>query len=596
MITNSELRSIDLNVLGECYIPSSDIFSDNKETEKNEGEAENEEIDIKQEVQEGNYDRLGTRNLDIANRRGKDGEKIHSFDSQKIDSMLRKSIDNFIYETKDILKPSGGNIGSIQKNNFEKVENKHEFEQNSKHYIAQNNLPRSASQKYNYQRPPITDTETRFVPVSPMNSAVKRVIHRKRHQLHPTPPHAQNAFQRNRIDNYQYSSLLHQPQSTSGDGYYVQNSDNVKQIRHYSFNAPRKSTHSSEGYLGQQQEVYYPGTHHASYDENFLPPDSQRQISYVNGPAIAPSHSSGFKNYPEEKEYFNSQKQRVCPSKSPIISSSKGGISMDKAQISNPKKGHYTENHSLDMEYEQSSNIYTKIHNKRQSNQTIQEEQESKTSREDTKIEDSLQKSTVENIKEQNEEGFIGDDTVHTTNHGGSGIQHQQEYKSLQKPPSKTRHFDSFSNKLVDFSKEESPEPKNNQMTFLCLNLYEILNRNKIPVKQNPEDSSQDMVIKIFESVAHELRLKKDRIENLENVDIEKTKKWDKLKDHNDNLMKAHQKLERRYEEQEKDYEQVIKNQEQNFKNLRDTAESEKEQLKREIIRLRNKNRKLDSD
>ena len=47
MITNSELKSIDLNILGEWYIPSSDIFSDNKDTDKQE---EIEEVKEKQDV------------------------------------------------------------------------------------------------------------------------------------------------------------------------------------------------------------------------------------------------------------------------------------------------------------------------------------------------------------------------------------------------------------------------------------------------------------------------------------------------------------------------------------------------------------------
>lgn len=414
-----------------------------------------------------------------------------------------------------------------------------------------------------------------------MNSAVKRMVKRKRPQLHPTPPLA---------DNYQYVSLLNHPQSTSGEDYYVQNYDGGRQVQNYSFNAPRKSTHSSEGFMGQPQVASYPGTQHASYDENAIPSNSLGKIPYRNGSAA--KHSPEFQKYSEEEEYqMNCNNQRV--------GRSKGIIQTDKAYMSNTQKDNYGENNSVEMEYSQPSKMYHKIHNKRQSNQTIQEEQEeqeSKTSKEETKLEDSLQKNPVGNTGDQIEEGLIGDETVHTTNHGRSRIQPSHEYSSLQKLPAKSRHFDSFSNKLVDFSKEESPEPKNNLMTFLCLNLYEILNRNKIPVKQNPEDSSQDMVIKIFESVAHELRLKKDRIENLENEDIDKTKKWDKLKDHNDSLMKAHQKLEWKYAEQEREYELIIKNQKQNFNNLTETGDEEKEQLKREITRLKNKNRQLDND
>lgn len=37
-----------------------------------------------------------------------------------MDCLLRNSVDNFIYETKDIFKPTGGNFGSIQKNIIEK--------------------------------------------------------------------------------------------------------------------------------------------------------------------------------------------------------------------------------------------------------------------------------------------------------------------------------------------------------------------------------------------------------------------------------------------------------------------------------------------
>ena len=52
MVTSSELRSVDLNVLGEWYIPSSDIFSEPKDdgnldsTEEAESKEETKELEI----------------------------------------------------------------------------------------------------------------------------------------------------------------------------------------------------------------------------------------------------------------------------------------------------------------------------------------------------------------------------------------------------------------------------------------------------------------------------------------------------------------------------------------------------------------------
>ena len=134
---------------------------------------------------------------------------------------------------------------------------------------------------------------------------------------------------------------------------------------------------------------------------------------------------------------------------------------------------------------------------------------------------------------------------------------------------SKNQNYDSFTRQIENISKSGSPEGQRNQMTFLCFNLYEILNRNKIPVKHNPEDSSQDMIIKIFETLAHDLRLKKDRVEILENEDLEKTKTIDILTDTNDQLIKANEKMQRKIDEQSREYSDHLKNQDQVYEQLR---------------------------
>jgi len=54
------------------------------------------------------------------------------------------------------------------------------------------------------------------------------------------------------------------------------------------------------------------------------------------------------------------------------------------------------------------------------------------------------------------------------------------------------------------------------------------------------------------------LDLNKDRVESLENEDLEKTKTIDLLTDQNDQLVKGNQKLQRKLEDQGKDYEQRI--------------------------------------
>jgi FtsZ-binding cell division protein ZapB len=69
-------------------------------------------------------------------------------------------------------------------------------------------------------------------------------------------------------------------------------------------------------------------------------------------------------------------------------------------------------------------------------------------------------------------------------------------------------------------------------------------------VKNNPEDSTQDMIIKVFETVSHDLRLRKERVENLENEDIEKTKTIDTLRDQNDHLSKTNHKMQKRLDDQ----------------------------------------------
>jgi formate dehydrogenase assembly factor FdhD len=81
MLTTSELRSVDLNVLGEWYIPSSDVFSDQKETDNYEFDDKNKESEVQIDLE--------SRNRKILAKRNKDQTRIDSCESQKLDSLLK---------------------------------------------------------------------------------------------------------------------------------------------------------------------------------------------------------------------------------------------------------------------------------------------------------------------------------------------------------------------------------------------------------------------------------------------------------------------------------------------------------------------------
>jgi hypothetical protein len=573
MITNSELRSIDLNILGEWYIPSSDIFSDNKETENqddyNEDYDENREMNIRQ----------SSRNVEIVAKRTKKGDKMDSIDSQKIDWMLRKSIDSFIYETKDLLIPSKRiQKGTVQKNITEKGQDAFDTDQSSKHYNTQNsNMPRSASQKYNYKRAPIGELHPKYVNVSPMHSGGKRTINRKtqQRQVYPAQSHINHNLQNDKFN--KYASLIQPSHQVDAETYYAHNMDGPRQAQHYSFNAPRRSDHV-EGYSPGNQGLIYPNIQHASLDENNFPSTMNRfQVPYVNLPSGTKQYSPEFQYIPDDHDFHLSSQRHVI-GRSPMTHGGKGTISSDKIYMKNPQKLQYTESHSIDHEYSPKSGPQfvhsANVNSKRRSNQTIQEEKESKSSKEEIKQDESGNKHNRNYTEMVNhEEGMFIDDTVYTSNHANSKYLNPNiEAKSVQKATgsgSKTQNHDSFTRQIENISKNDSPEGQRNQMSFLCFNLYEILNRNKIPVNNNPEDSSQDMIIKIFETLAHDLRLKRDRVEILENEDLQKTKTIDILTDTNDQLYKANEKMQRKIDEQEKEYKDHLKNQDQTYEQLR---------------------------
>lgn len=126
--------------------------------------------------------------------------------------------------------------------------------------------------------------------------------------------------------------------------------------------------------------------------------------------------------------------------------------------------------------------------------------------------------------------------------------------------------------------------------------MYEILNRNKIAVKHHSqEESSQDLIIKIFENVVHDLRLKKERVENLENEDAEKSKAIDKLKDKNESLAKSNHKLQRQIEEQSEELAHTLRVQQEQFDDVRNNELADKEKYKIEVERLKVKQRNYEA-
>lgn len=318
-MTNSELRSIDLNILGECYIPSSDIFSDQKDTDNNE---EYEEYEVRRDEDEERERDAASRNIELVKRRDKDGKKIDSLDSQKIDALLRRSIDNFIYETKDMSKPRQYEKGMIKKNKRDTFNNEFDQNQPPKQYNSQGNaLPRSASQKYNYKRTPVNDPESRYLHISPLNSGSKKSADRFSHKqpMHPTPPQTQQNFN---VPPPRYASLMPVHQSIEQETYYSQPGMQGRQIQHYSFNAPRHSDQVPEGYANQiSNSLNYPATHHMSLDENSMPSNLARMhVPFVNMPSGHKRPSPEYQYYEGEVEFRpSSQRHTGGVHRSPVI-------------------------------------------------------------------------------------------------------------------------------------------------------------------------------------------------------------------------------------------------------------------------------------
>jgi len=102
------------------------------------------------------------------------------------------------------------------------------------------------------------------------------------------------------------------------------------------------------------------------------------------------------------------------------------------------------------------------------------------------------------------------------------------------------------------------------------------------------------MIIKIFETVAHDLRLKKERVENLENQDLDNRKILDKLKDNNEYLDKENQKLIQKLEKNTQEYNEQLSTQQESYTELQNTLYSEREKFKIDLERQKMKNRNLE--
>lgn len=84
----------------------------------------------------------------------------------QIDEMIRKSVDNFIFETKDIFKPTL--ITQFDENlKFENFDHVKQNAANMNPHKNNNTFQRSASQNYDYRRPQIANNETRSLHISP---------------------------------------------------------------------------------------------------------------------------------------------------------------------------------------------------------------------------------------------------------------------------------------------------------------------------------------------------------------------------------------------------------------------------------------------
>lgn len=261
MITNSELKSIDLNVLGEWYVPSSDNFSEHKD----EDIEEQKEIEFKEQDKTLDTSKKG-RNLQ---------RKFDSMDSQKIDELLKKSIDCFIYETKDIVTQSKNS------NNFQSREDDNN-RTNQSDLNKQNLIPtvlnnqgafqRSASQKWNYSKTPVNEKNQRIYQASPIDSGSKRSTDRRQSKPYSIPHTNQNF-----VIPPRYSSLVPN-QYINNEVYYAQNRDQIRQANNHSFNIPRKVDKMPETYQYQvSNSLNYPALHHTSLDENIMPSTFARQ-------------------------------------------------------------------------------------------------------------------------------------------------------------------------------------------------------------------------------------------------------------------------------------------------------------------------------
>ena len=578
MLTNSELKSIDLNILGECYIPSSDIFSENKETEQDESEFKNQQIHNQAEFE--------SRNLNIVSKNNREGKRIDSMDSQKIDSLLKKSVDDFISTTNDVYE-------SLEKlNNLKKKENLVRNKIEPKHekvHIPHNNTPagfqRSASQKYNYRKG-IGDPDPRYIHVSPMGSGKKD---RANYNARPLPIPNQNFNMLPR-----YSSLMPRYAAQEQEVYYVQPlKDHARQNTHYSFSGQRNSEQMHTTFPNQISNSLNYTVGQSSVDDNM----HDFMINKTHDEFHPIAASPEFQYYTEGGDEYRpvSQRHMKRPHKtSSMVNNSKIIGSNEKIRYPNYKN---------EGDLQQQNLPHIKIP-KQNTYEIIEEEKNFKPdiSNSAGKINKNVQghnrnatyvtSSNDEEINENNETNF---ETGHVQKYK-QVIKNSDKKKPRTNQPSINPPFDSFSNQLGNISKVDTPEKDahNNTMTFLCSNLYEILNRNQIPVRQNSEENSQDMIIKVFETIAHDLRLKKERVENLENQDSENVKLINKLKDANEELKHDNDKLSQKIDTQNNHYTKQFRAQQEHIDELQSSQIAERERSKIEIERIKNKNRTLE--
>ena len=488
LITSSELRSIDLNVLGEWYIPSSDVFSEHKDDNNHADDTEEDEN--REEVKEIEVN-IKNRNYMFRKNSRCDNEKICNNEATQIDEMIRKSIDNFINETKDILKPSP----VTQNDENAGISEFEETKKSSFPYYPQKNagtFQRSASQKYNYKRPKMHDNESRFLHISPLNSWNKRSAEKKINKAYLIPHPNQNFAVPPR-----YTSLVPNQFQQDNDTYFAQNKDFDHQYKNYSFNMQRRTDNINDMHQNLVQNIKFQAMQNTSYDENMIPSNIQRaQNSFVNIPQQISSSTQEFYYHPEETEMRpNIQNHKTYNQNTLNKNFKKNAVSSDKSSIKYKNNMHFPE--SKNIEYSPNSGIVNprNKHTKVSNNTIYEEEQESKFSKEESKIDHHpTHVRTHNSVNYDNsaayppkELTFTNDETLHTTalkNHG----------KGFYSTPQQ-----------VD--KRESAE---NQLDFIRFNIYEIINKNKITIKHSSEweANSHDFIIKMFENAVHELRLK----------------------------------------------------------------------------------------